>query len=107
MPEKAIVPASLSDSSMVQKPKEEVKVDDDTEPGDNSDFLPKCTKCFHQKTCYAYLSILGKQEEFKQLKWVALPYPAESLAPSCQEYKPTTDIVDKTKIDKSPDEEHT
>lgn len=69
-------------------------------------FLPSCNKCFMQKTCYAYLSILGKQEEFKQMKWVALPFKPEALAGTCKEYRPKTDIVDTTKIDKSKDDDH-
>ena len=57
----------------------EEKIEDDSEPGDGSEFLPTCTKCYHQKTCYAYLSMVGKEEEFKQLKWVAMPFPPKSF----------------------------
>jgi len=85
----------------------EEKIEDEVVPGDDSEFLPTCTNCFHKTTCYAYLSMVGKEEEFKQLKWVAMPFPPKALATTCTEYIKKSDVIDTTKVDKRPDEDHT
>ena len=101
MPEESCA-ACPKDAEAVEE-KQDLGTESETE---ENPLLPSCNKCFMQKTCYAYLSVLGKQEEFKCMKWVALPFKPEALAGTCKEYKPKTDIVDTTKVDKSPDEDH-
>jgi len=55
---------------------------------ENSHFN-SCSKCIHVKTCGAFTAFSEVLNEMEQkYEYVKKPFPAESLAVTCTEYKP-------------------
>ena len=56
---------------------------------DSTPHLKACSKCIHVKTCGAFEAFSNVLQEMEQkYEYVKKPFPAESLAVTCTEYKP-------------------
>jgi len=67
----------------------QVQTRDIPEVEDSNPHLNACTKCIHVKTCGAFEAFSSVLQEMEQkYDYVKKPFPAESLAITCTEYKP-------------------
>jgi len=88
-----------------QEPEEDNQVDfipDTAETGnDEQPAMRSCKNCFRSDVCYAYYKMLNLEAEYKNLKWITMPFKPEILATDCELFLPKRNVkmVDMEKED--------